>query len=106
MRTSFTAKSDIGKPGICLWPKKIKGPDMDDALRSPRYALLRTLLTDARKKAGLTQTDLAGKLERSQSFISDYETGVRYLDVIDFIRIADALKLNAGGLISQVQKVR
>ncbi len=49
------------------------------------------LMQQARKKAGLTQHDLAKRLGRPQSFVAKYEGGERRLDVIEFIAIARAI---------------
>jgi len=40
-------------------------------------------LRQARKDAGLTQRDVAGRLGRSQSFVAKAETGERRLDVVE-----------------------
>jgi transcriptional regulator with XRE-family HTH domain len=56
-----------------------------------KYEKFRILLLEARKKAALSQTQLAGKLSRPQSFVSKYERGERRLDVIEFELVANAL---------------
>lgn len=45
----------------------------------------------ARKRAEVTQTELAKMLSRPQSFVSKYESGERRLDVAEFVGIARAL---------------
>ena len=50
-----------------------------------QYERFRELITEARKKAGLTQVQLAQKLSRPQSFVSKYELGERRLDVVEFV---------------------
>jgi transcriptional regulator with XRE-family HTH domain len=40
-------------------------------------------LRQARRDAGLTQVDVAGRLGRSQSFVTKVETGERRLDVVE-----------------------
>ena len=48
-------------------------------------------LVEARKKAGITQADLALKLERPQSFVAKYEGRERRLDVAEYLYIAREL---------------
>jgi transcriptional regulator with XRE-family HTH domain len=48
-------------------------------------------LVEARKKAGITQADLALKLERPQSFVAKYEGRERRLDVAEYLQIAREL---------------
>ena len=49
---------------------------------------LRELLVAARKKAGMTQAEVAEVLGRPQSFVAKYEGGERRLDVIEFMLVA------------------
>lgn len=49
----------------------------------------------ARKDAHLTQQDLAANLGKPQSFVAKYETGKRRIDIVEFIKICDALGLTA-----------
>ena len=55
------------------------------------YKKLRELLIETRKRAELTQVELAHRLKRPQSFVSKYERGARSLDVIEFREVAVAL---------------
>ena len=52
---------------------------MRDTLRSPRQIKLRKLLRDLREKSGLTQADVAARLDKPQSFVAKYEGGERRL---------------------------
>lgn len=65
---------------------------MVKSLHTAEYDRLRSLLMSAREKAGLTQTELAVRLARPQSFVAKYEGGERRLDVIEFIQICSALQ--------------
>lgn len=67
-----------------------------------RYQTLKTLLIEARREAGLTQTELAAKLSRPQSFVSKYERGERRLDVIEFLEVADALGFQPARFINKL----
>jgi transcriptional regulator with XRE-family HTH domain len=66
-------------------------PRMSKSIRSPQHTKLRELLVAARKKAGLTQQDVADRLGRPQSFVAKYEGGERRLDVVEFLQIAAVL---------------
>lgn len=69
---------------------------------SGRYDHFRRLLTEARKRAGLTQAELAKMLGRPQSFVSKYERGERRLDVVEFLDVARALRLDATSTLSKI----
>ncbi len=45
----------------------------------------------ARRKAGLTQQDVAKRLQKPQSFVAKYEGGERRLDVVEFLAIVRAI---------------
>jgi predicted transcriptional regulator len=49
-------------------------------------------LAAARDRAGLTQSQLAKLLRKPQSFVSNYERGQRRIDVLELLRIVEALK--------------
>jgi transcriptional regulator with XRE-family HTH domain len=59
-------------------------------------------LIEARKRTGLTQAEIADKLEKPQSFVSKYERGKRRLDIVEFLRIADALGVDPHYIITRV----
>jgi transcriptional regulator with XRE-family HTH domain len=61
------------------------------SVHSASQTALCELLIAARKKAGLTQQDLARRLSKPQSFIAKYETGERRVDVLEFIVIVRAI---------------
>lgn len=61
-------------------------------------------LTEARKKAGLTQSALAVRLRRPQSFVSKYERGERRLDVIEFGEVAQAIGVDPLKFLARLYK--
>lgn len=69
--------------------------------RDQRYESLRSALSKARKARGLTQTELADRLSRPQSFVSKYESGERSLDVIEFIEVCGALSVRPASLLKE-----
>ena len=78
---------------------------MRDTLRSPRQIKLRKLLRDLREKNGLTQADVAARLDKPQSFVAKYEGGERRLSAIEFIDVARALGLEPVAVLRQLLKV-
>ena len=61
------------------------------------------MLIDARKASGLSQTELAERLGRVQTFVSKYERGERRLDIIEFIDVATALNLDDVKVLRKLQ---
>lgn len=64
---------------------------MAKTIHRPEYTLLRDLVREERLRAGVTQTDLSIQLNRSQSFVSDVERGVRRLDVLELRDLCQVL---------------
>jgi len=60
-------------------------------LRSARHRALIATIIQARKAAGLTQRQLATRLNRSNSFVWKIEAGERRVEVLEFIEIARCL---------------
>ena len=62
------------------------------------------LLKGARKSAGLTQAEVAGRLRKPQSFVAKYENGERRLDVLEFVALCQAIEADPvellGALVS------
>jgi transcriptional regulator with XRE-family HTH domain len=54
------------------------------------------MLVVARKAAGLTQVEVAQRLDKPQSFVSKYEHGERRLDFTEFVELADILSIDVG----------
>jgi ribosome-binding protein aMBF1 (putative translation factor) len=61
---------------------------------TPSYARFRELLVEARESAALTQWQLAERLKRPQSYVSKFERGERRLDVVEFLDVAKALRID------------
>jgi len=64
---------------------------IDKSIHTADQAVFCAQMIAARKKAGLTQHDVAKRLEKTQSFVAKYEGGERRLDVLEFIAIARAI---------------
>ena len=55
------------------------------------YQVVGAALAAARRKANLTQVELAALLGKPQSVVSGYEAGKRRVDVVEFLLIVRAL---------------
>lgn len=82
------------------------GQGMSKHLRSARHKALIAALKAAREKTGITQRDLARRLDRAHSFVGKIESGERQLNVLEFCEYADALGEDAAELIRTVARAR
>jgi transcriptional regulator with XRE-family HTH domain len=69
---------------------------------TPSYARFRELLIEARENAGLMQWQLAMRLKRPQSYVSKFERGERRLDVVEYLEVAKALRVDPLELLRQL----
>jgi transcriptional regulator with XRE-family HTH domain len=79
---------------------------MPNPLHEPNYTTFRTMLIEAREKAGLTQVDVAGRLGKPQSYVSKYERGERRLDFVEFVLLAEILDLQPADFFSDFMNRR
>lgn len=73
---------------------------MGRSVHSKPYRNLLSLVIAARTSAGLTQTALADRIGRTQSFVSKYERGERRLDVVEFAEFILAMDLDPSALFA------
>jgi len=66
--------------------------------------LLGRVLVAARESLGLKQSDVAAKLGVPASYLSKIENGTRRLDVIELIRIAEAMDIDPAKIVSKLQE--
>lgn len=78
---------------------------MPRTIRSPRQVRLVELLVEARRKAGITQTDLASRLGLVQSVVSLIERGGRRIDLVELMEFADAVGLDIHGVIDELRQL-
>jgi len=72
------------------------------SVHTDRYNRFLKLIIDARKRAGLTQQELADRLKKPQSYVSKYERGERRLDVIEFLEISRLLEIDSCDLLQEI----
>lgn len=61
---------------------------MSKSIHTKEYAYFVERLQKARQEAGLTQVQVAKKLKRPQSYISNIETGQQRVDVVELQKFA------------------
>ena len=71
-------------------------------LHTDEHRRLVEALAMARRAAGVSQYELAERLNVDQSYVSKYESGRRRLDVVEFMRIVGALKADPNKIIASV----
>ncbi|WP_343219118.1 helix-turn-helix transcriptional regulator [Cerasicoccus frondis] len=59
------------------------------------------MLRSARQQRKLTQTQLAERLGKPQSFIAKVERGERRLDVVEFVKVIESIELSAPHFLQQ-----
>ncbi|WP_038147783.1 helix-turn-helix domain-containing protein [Thioclava atlantica] len=64
---------------------------MPKTIRSAGQLALIQLLVDERKRAGLTQADLALRLRCHQSLVARIESGERRIDVVELVILSRAI---------------
>ena len=62
------------------------------------------LLRDIRIDAGLTQSELASRLDRDQTFVSKYESGERRLDILELREVCQAIGIDFVSFIRRLEK--
>ncbi|MGQ2989770.1 MAG: helix-turn-helix domain-containing protein [Brevundimonas sp.] len=75
---------------------------MTKSLHTERYAELLDVLKRVRVDAGLTQAELAARLNKPQSYISKLERGERRIDVIEFIDLISAVDEDSKLIFSRI----
>ena len=77
---------------------------MTKSVFSNRYDEFRTLITKARKRSGMTQVEVANKLQKPQSYVSKYERGERRLDIIELLEITRVIGIDPKTLLADIGK--
>lgn len=77
---------------------------MTRSLHTPDYAELIRILVEARKEHGLTQQDVADRLDKPQSYVAKVEGGERRLDVVEFIALSRAFSAEPSALFEKLVK--
>ena len=74
------------------------------SIKAQRRKVLLALLRQVRLDAGLRQTDVADKLGKPQSFVSNYESGERRLDLLELQALCEVLGITLVDFVRRFQK--
>jgi transcriptional regulator with XRE-family HTH domain len=77
---------------------------MRKSIHSAEYLAFLALLREVRLAHGVTQTELANRLDQSQAFVSKSERGDRRIDAIELWRICQALDEPFAAFISRLDR--
>ena len=95
--------SNIGFPDLLSLPD-----DITEAaalwVETEQYKIVGACLAAARRRANVTQQELAARLGKPQSFVSEYERGHRRLDVIELLVISRALGVDPVELFVRIAR--
>jgi len=65
--------------------------------------VLLVLLREVRRQAGLRQVDVAKLLGKPQSFVSNYESGERRLDVLELRKVCEVTGVDLGQFVRRLE---
>lgn len=77
---------------------------MEKSIHSARYAVFLRTLKKARVDAGLTQVQLAKRLNETQTFVSKCERGERRIDVIELANFCKAFGVSLRQFVAALEK--
>ena len=64
---------------------------MSQSTHNTDYQLLLSVLKAVRKRVGVSQVELAERLENTQTFVPKCERGERRIDAVELVEFAEAL---------------
>ncbi len=71
-------------------------------LHTEAYRRFASALTASRQAAGLSQRELASKLNVNHTYVVKYEGGRQRLDVVEFLRVCQAIGCDPKAVINDV----
>jgi transcriptional regulator with XRE-family HTH domain len=77
---------------------------MSKSIHRAEYVVLTRLLREARQQSGQHQVEVAAALERTQSFVSDVETGARRLDLLELRDLCRVLEVDFLDFVRRVEQ--
>lgn len=78
---------------------------MDKSVFTRDYRIFLRCLRGARKRAGLTQIEVAARLGQTQSFVSKCERGERRLDIVEVRAFCRAIGVGFVDFVSEFESL-
>lgn len=75
---------------------------MPASMFTDAYRVLLECLVEARRDSGVSQTELGRRMGKGQKFVSVVETGVRRIDIVEFIDWTRALDLDPVAMFAKI----
>jgi transcriptional regulator with XRE-family HTH domain len=75
------------------------------SLHDPAYAEFVSMLATIRDQSGVKQKQVAQALGWNQSAVSKIENGQRRIDIVEFIRVANAIGIDPVPLVRKLQRM-
>jgi transcriptional regulator with XRE-family HTH domain len=75
------------------------------SVHTAAYTHLLSELVEARKRAGLSQAQVAHKIGKPASFVGKYELGERRLDVIELLIVLKSVNADGTSFISDLAAI-
>jgi len=77
---------------------------MEKTIHTQKYMLFLSILRESRVRAGVTQVELAARLNATQTFVSKCERGERRLDVVELAQWCSAMGVSLGEFVTQLEE--
>ena len=78
---------------------------MDKSITSREYAIFLRELRSARKRAGISQAEVAERVGETQSFVSKCERGERRIDVVELRAFCAAINIPFAAFVRDLDAV-
>ena len=76
---------------------------MTKSLHTDAYQTLTKLLRQVRQRSGLTQQEVADRLNTHQSYVAKVEKGERRIDVVEFVLLVRAIGASSPALLKKIE---
>jgi transcriptional regulator with XRE-family HTH domain len=77
---------------------------MKKSLYTPEQEIYLNFLRKLRRDRNLSQTDIAERIEKSQSVVSKYESGERRLDLLELRAVCKAIGVSLPDFVAELEK--